>query len=44
MQKWLQGQNSDRVICGVLEDDFRLEEESSKKESDSILVSARNRL
>ena len=34
--------NSDKVICGVLEDDFRLpEEESSEKESGSILVFAR---
>ena len=37
--------NSDKVICGVLEDDFRLpEDESSEKESDSILVFARKRL
>ena len=29
------------IICGVLDDDFRLpEEESSEKESDSILVFA----
>ena len=31
--------NSDKVICGVLQDDCRLpEEESSEKESDSIVV------
>ena len=37
--------NSDKVICRVLEDDFRLpEEESSEKESDSILDFARKRL
>ena len=37
--------NSDKVICGVLEDDCRLpEKESSVKESDSILVFARKRL
>ena len=37
--------NSDKVICGVLEDDFGLpEEESSEKESDGILVFARKRL
>ena len=37
--------NSDKVICGVLEDDCRLpEEESSEKESDSILVFTRKRL
>ena len=36
--------NSDKIICGVLEDDFRLpEEESSEKETDSILVFARKR-
>ena len=36
--------NSDKVICGVLEDDFRLlEEESSEKLSVSILVFARKR-
>ena len=30
--------NSDKVICGVLEGDFRLpEEESSEKDSDSML-------
>ena len=34
--------NSDKVICVVLEDNFRpTEEESSKKESDSILVFAK---
>ena len=37
--------NSDKVKCGVLDDDFRLpEEESSEKESDSTLVFARKRL
>ena len=37
--------NSDKVICGVLEDGCRLpEEESSEKESDIILVFARKRL
>ena len=37
--------NSDKVICGVLEDDFRLpEEESSEKDSNSILVFARKKL
>ena len=37
--------NSDKVMCGVLEDDSMLpEEESSEKESDSILVFARKRL
>ena len=36
--------NSDKVICGVLEDDCRLPEESSEKESDSILVFTRKRL
>ena len=37
--------NSDKVICGVLEDDFMLpEEESSEKESDIILVFAGKRL
>ena len=36
---------SDKVVCGVLEDDRRLpEEESSEKESDGILVFARKRL
>ena len=36
---------SDKVIWGVLEEDCRLpEEESSEKESDSILVFARSRL
>ena len=31
--------NSDKVICGVLEEDCRLpEEESSEKETESILV------
>ena len=31
--------NSDKVICGVLEDDCRLpEEESSEKEGDNIFV------
>ena len=34
--------NSDKVICGVLENDCRLpEEERSEKESDSILDFAR---
>ena len=34
--------NSDKVICGVLEDDCRLSEgESSEKESDSTLVDYR---
>ena len=37
--------NSDKVICRVLEEGCRLpEEESSEKESDSILVFARKRL
>ena len=37
--------NSDKVICGVLEDDYRLpEKESSKKERDNIFVFARERL
>ena len=37
--------NSVKVICGVLEMDFRLpEDESSEKETDSILVFARKRL
>ena len=37
--------NSNKFICGELEDDFSLtEEESSEKESDSILVFARKRL
>ena len=36
---------SDKVICGVLEDDYRQpEEESSEKESNTILVFARKRL
>ena len=30
--------NSDKDVCGVLEDDCRLPEEESDKESDSILV------
>ena len=34
--------NTDKVICGVLEDDCRLpEEKSSKKERDNIFVFAR---
>ena len=37
--------NSDKVVCRVLEDDYRLlEEESSEKGSDSILDFARKRL
>ena len=37
--------NSDKVICGVLEEDCRLsEDESSEKESTSNLVCARKRL
>ena len=37
--------NSDKVICGVLEDDCRLPvEESSEKERDNIFVFARKRL
>ena len=37
--------NSDKVICGVLEDDCRLpEEENSEKERDNIIVFARKRL
>ena len=36
---------SDKGMCGVLDDDCNLpEEESSEKESDSILVFARKRL